>query len=58
MRILIGEDIFSRRKELLRVKLDRNKKKRMIKTNAMMGRAVWITDMGCEKRIYKQTGGL
>jgi len=30
----------------------------MIKTNAMMGRAVWITDMGCEKRIYKQTGGL
>jgi len=57
-RILIGEDIFSKRKELLRGKLDRIQKKRMIKTNAMVCRAVWITDMGCEKRIYKRLEAL
>src|SRR6218665_1404492 len=45
-------------KKLLRGKLDRNQKKRMIRTNAMVCRAVWITYMGCEKRIYKKTGGL
>src|SRR6218665_3190060 len=28
------------------------------KTNAMVCRAVWITDMSCKKRIYKKTGGL
>jgi len=43
----------SKRKELLRGKLDRNQKKRMIKSNAMEGHAVWITDMGYEKRRYK-----
>ena len=39
-RIVIGEDTFSKRKELLRGKLDRNQKKRMIKTNAMGCHAV------------------
>jgi len=34
-RIVIGEETFSKGKELLRGKLDRNQKKRMIKTNAM-----------------------
>src|SRR6218665_685939 len=57
-RILIGEEIFSKRKELLRRKLDRNQKKRMLKTNAIGCHAVWITDMGYKKRIYKKTGGL
>jgi len=39
----MGEEIFSKRKELLRGKLDRNQKKRMIKTNAkpMLCRAVY-----------------
>jgi len=54
-RIVIGEDTFSKRKELLRGKLDRNRKKRMIKTNAMECRAVWITDMSYEKKRYKKT---
>ena len=49
-RIVRGEETFSKRKELLRGKLDRNQKKRMIKTNAMKCYAVWITDMGYEKR--------
>src|SRR6218665_108306 len=30
----------------------------MIKTNAMKCYAVWITDMGYEKRRYKKIGGL
>jgi len=30
----------------------------MIKTNAMGCHAVWITDMGYEKRRYKKTAGL
>jgi len=30
----------------------------MIKTNAMGSHAVWITDMGYEKRKYKKTGDL
>jgi len=50
-RILIEEEIFSKKKELLRGKLDRNQKKRMLKTNAIGCHAVWITDMGYEKRI-------
>jgi len=37
--------------------IDRNQKKRMIKTNAMVCRAVWITDMGYEKKRYKKRGG-
>ena len=49
-RILIGEEIFSKRKELLRGKLDRNQKKRMLKINAIGCHAVWITGMGYEKR--------
>ena len=57
-RILIEEEIFSKKKELLRGKLDRNQKKRMLKTNAIGCHAVWITDMGYEKRIYKKTGRL
>jgi len=57
-RIVRGEETFSKRKELLRGKLDRNQKKRMIKTNAMKCYAVWITDMGYEKRRYKKIGGL
>jgi len=57
-RIVIGEETFSKRKELLREKLDRNQKKRMIKTKAMECHAVWISDMGYEKRRYKKTGGL
>jgi len=28
----------------------------MIKTNAVVCRAVWITDMGYKKRRYKKTG--
>ena len=55
---MIGEETFSKRKELLRGKLDRNKKKRMIKTNAIGCHAVWITDMGYETSIYKKVGGL
>jgi len=51
-RIVIGEETFSKRKELLRGKLNRNQKKRMIKTNAKECHAVWITDMGYEKRRY------
>src|SRR6218665_1582358 len=39
-RIAIGEETFSKRKELLREKLDRNQKKRIIKTNAMECHAV------------------
>ena len=57
-RIVIGEKTFSKRKELLRGKLDRNQKKRMRKTNAMECHDVWITDMGYEKRRYKKTGCL
>jgi len=59
-RILIGEEIhvFSKRKELLRGKLDRNQKKRMLKTNAIGCHAVWIIDMGYEKRIYKRLEAL
>src|SRR6218665_3064349 len=57
-RIVIGEETFSKRKELLRGKLDRNQKKRMIKSNAMKCYAVWITDMGYEKRRNKTIGGL
>ena len=57
-RIVIGEEIFSKRKEFLRGNLDRNQKKRMIKTNAMECHAVWITDMVYEKRRYKKSGGL
>jgi len=38
-------------------KLDRNQKKRMIKTNGMECLAVWITDIGYEKRRYKKIGG-
>ena len=53
--LVIAEDTFSKRKELLRGKLDRNRKKRMIKTNAMECRAVWITDMSYEKKRYKKT---
>ena len=34
-RIAIGEETSSKRKELLKRKLDRNHKKRMIKTNAI-----------------------
>jgi len=45
-RIVIEVETFSKRKELLRGKLDRNQKKRMIKTNAMECHAVWITEMG------------
>src|SRR6218665_3599398 len=57
-RIVTGEETFSKRKELLRRKLDRNQKKRMIKTNAIECHAVGITDMGYEKRRYKKTGCL
>src|SRR6218665_1065831 len=57
-RIVIRKVTFSKRKELLRGKLNRNQKIRMIKTNAMECRAVWITDMGYERRRYKKTGGL
>ena len=57
-RIVIGEETFSKRKELLRGKLDRNQKKWIIKTNAMECHAIWITDMGYEKRRYKKTRGL
>ena len=56
--IIIEDKIFLKRKELLRGKPDRNHKKRKIKTNAMVCCAVWITDMGYEKRRYKKTGGL
>src|SRR6218665_511518 len=41
----VGEETFSKRKELLREQLDRNWKKRMIKSNAMVCHAVWITDI-------------
>jgi len=34
-RIVIGEETFSKRKELLRGKLDRNQKKWIIKTSAI-----------------------
>ena len=57
-RVVIGEETFSKWKELLRGKLDRNQKKRLIKTNAMGCHAVWITDMGYEKRKYKKMGDL
>jgi len=57
-RIVIGEETFSKRKELLRGKPDRNQKKQMIKTNAMGCYAVWITDMGYEKRRYKRPEAL
>jgi len=57
-RIVIGEETFSKRQELLRGKLDRNQKKRMIKTNAIMCNAVWITDMGYEERRYKRPDAL
>jgi len=57
-RIVIGKEIFSKRKELLRGKLDRNQKKWMIKTSALECHAVGIIDMGYEKRRYKKTGGL
>jgi len=50
-RRVIGEETLSTRKELLRGKLDRNQKKQ---TNAMKCYAVWITDMGYEKRRYKK----
>jgi len=49
-RIVIGEETFSKRQELLRGKLDRNKKNWMIQTNAMECHAVLITDMFYEKR--------
>ena len=57
-RIVIGAETLSKRKELLRGKLDRNQKKRMIKTDAMGCYAVFINDMGFEKRKYKKKGGL
>jgi len=57
-RMEIGEETVSERKDLLRGKLDRNQKKRMIKTDAMGCYAVFINDMGFEKRKYKKTGGL
>ena len=53
-RAVIGKDTFSKMKELLRIKLDRNQKKRMIKTTAMECHAAWITDMGYENRRYKK----
>jgi len=55
---VIEEYIFSKRKELMRGKLDRDQKKRRIETNVMECHAVWITDMGYETRRYKKTGGL
>src|SRR6218665_1765190 len=46
-RIVIGEETLSKRKELLRGKLDRNQKKRMTITNAMgvmmYGSQTWAT---------------
>src|SRR6218665_541151 len=48
------EETSSKRKELLRGKLDRNQKKWMIKANAMRRHAVCITAMGYEKRRYKR----
>ena len=57
-KIVIAEETFSKRKELLRGKLDRNPKKRMIKTNAMKCHAVWITYVGYEKRRHKKTACL
>ena len=57
-RIAIVEETFSKRRELLRGKLDRNKKKRMIKTIAMECHAAWITYFGYEKTRYKKTGAL
>src|SRR6218665_407967 len=57
-RIVIGEETFSKRKELLRGKLDRNPKKWMVKTNAMECRAVWITDMDYEKEDIKRREAL
>jgi len=38
--LVIAEDTFSKSKELLRGKLDINQNKRMIKSNAMVCRAV------------------
>jgi len=55
---VVGEKTFSKRKELLRGKLDRNQKKRIIKGNAMDCHALWITDMGYERRRHKKTGCL
>ena len=55
-KIVIGEETFSKRKELLRGKLDRNQRKRMIKTNAMKCYAVGPMDHRHglrEKKIYK-----
>ena len=49
-RIVIGAEIFSKRKELMRGKLDRNQKKRMIKINAMECHAVWIHRHGLRKK--------
>jgi len=59
-RIVIRQETFSKRKELLRGKLDRIQKKRMIKTNATGCHAVWITciHVGYDNRRYKKTGGL
>ena len=57
-RVALGEENFSKRKEFLRGKLDRNQKKRTIKTNAMECLPVWTTDMGYQIRRYKKTGGL
>ena len=57
-RRIVIEETFSKRKELLRGKLDRNQKKRTIKTKAIECYAAWITDKGYEKRRYKKIGGL
>ena len=47
----LKEETVSKRKELLRGKLDRNKEKWMIKNNAMEYHAVWITDGLQEKKM-------
>ena len=57
-RIVIGEETFSKRNELLRGKLDRNQKKLMIKTNAMECHAVSITYMGYEKEDIERLEAL
>jgi len=51
---VIGEETFSKTKELLRGRLDRNQKKWMINTNIMECHALWITDMGYQKRRYRK----
>jgi len=54
----MGKKSFSKRRELLRGKPDRNLKKEIIKNMDMEHHTIWIRDMDHEKRRYNKTGGL